>query len=123
MAVFISSEPFERLIVSLRNDGLLKEADLLDQMIHKVAWTTGSELIGELGLSIEKIRKENIDRLSADSIKNIKESMKLVKRVCPGFSIWREPNKTLRSIAARSAAWARLIDHKLRRDIRKIIRR
>jgi hypothetical protein len=87
MTVTISYDPFERLIVSLRNDGLLKEADQLYFMIHKVAWTSGSELIGELGQSIKKIKKENANRLSADSIKNIKESMKMVKRVWPGFSI------------------------------------
>ena len=86
MTTTISYEPFERLIAGLRNDGLLKESDLLHHRIHKVAWTTGSELIGELGLSIRKIRKENINRLSADSIKNIEESMKIVKRVWPDFS-------------------------------------
>lgn len=86
MTASISYEPFDRLIVSLRNDGLLKEADQLYFMIHKVAWTSGSELIGELGQSIKKIKKENINSLSADSIKNIKESMKMVKRVWPGFS-------------------------------------
>ncbi len=85
MTVTISYDPFESLIVTLRNDGLLKEADLLHQMIHKVAWTSGSELIGELGQSIKKIKKENINSLSADSIKNIKESMKMVKRVWPDF--------------------------------------
>ncbi|MRR17817.1 MAG: hypothetical protein EG826_15320 [Deltaproteobacteria bacterium] len=85
MIVTMSYEPFERLIVTLRDDGLLAESDLLYDMIHKTAWTTGSELIGELGKSIRKIRKENINRLSADSIKNIKESMKMVKEVWPGF--------------------------------------
>jgi hypothetical protein len=85
MTVTISYEPFDRLIVSLRNDGLLKESDLLHHMIHKVAWTTGSELIGELGQSIKKIRKENPNSLSDDSKKNIQESVEMVKRVWPDF--------------------------------------
>ena len=86
MTVTISYEPFEKLIVSLRNDGLLKESDKLHYMIHKVAWTTGSELIGELGEAIKAIRKDNLHGLSDDSKKNIRESMDMVKRVWQDFS-------------------------------------
>jgi len=85
MTVTISYEPFEKLMVSLRNDGLLTESDKLHYMIHKVAWTTGSELIGELGEVIKIIKKENPHSLSDDSKKNIRESMEIVKRVWPIF--------------------------------------
>ena len=85
MTVTISYEPFEKLMVSLRNDGLLTESDKLHYMIHKDAWTTGSELIGELGEVIKIIKKENPHSLSDDSKKNIRESMEIVKRVWPIF--------------------------------------
>ena len=49
-----SYEPFDKLIAGLGKDGLLEEAGLLHQMIYQVAWTTGSELIGELGQTINK---------------------------------------------------------------------
>ena len=80
----ISYEPFDKLIASLRNDGLIKEADLLHYLITKVAWTTGSELIGELGQTIKRI-EENMSRLSDNSKENIREAMKIVKQVWPNF--------------------------------------
>lgn len=81
----ISYEPFERLIVSLRNDGRLKESGFLDYMIHKAGWTTGSELVGELGEIIDKMMKENILGLSDESKNNMREAMKMVKRIWPDF--------------------------------------
>ena len=44
-----SYAPFDELIASLRMDGLGPEADRLHELIYKVAWTTGSELLGEVG--------------------------------------------------------------------------
>ncbi len=38
-------EPFDKLIASLRHDGLLKESDILYHRMYIVAWTTGSELL------------------------------------------------------------------------------
>ena len=58
-APVISYEPFERFIVSLCAEGFAKDADRLHYLIHKVAWTTGSELVGELGQEIIKLRREN----------------------------------------------------------------
>jgi hypothetical protein len=42
-------------VIEMRQAGLNKEAERLDFLLHKVAWTTSSELFGELGLSILKI--------------------------------------------------------------------
>jgi hypothetical protein len=85
MTPTISYEPFEKLIVSLRNDGLLRESGLLDHMIHKVAWTTGSELIGELGKTIKEIRRTTLNKLSNESRERMKEAMEMVKQVWPDF--------------------------------------
>jgi hypothetical protein len=85
MTVSVSYDPFERLIASLRNDGFVKEADHIHFLIHEVAWTTGSELIGELGQAIKKIKKHRLNALSSASKMNIRESMGMVKRVWPDF--------------------------------------
>lgn len=81
----ISYEPFEVLIRSLRVDGHQHHADFLDHLLHKVAWTTGSELIGELGQIIKKIKTEDSSRLSAETNKDMKEGMDMVKAVWPDF--------------------------------------
>jgi hypothetical protein len=78
-------EPFEQLIASLRNDGLLKEAERVHQTIHEVAWTTGSELLGELGMAIKSMRKESPPGLSDESKKKMREAMRMVKRAWPRF--------------------------------------
>ncbi|MEW6076733.1 MAG: hypothetical protein AB1724_02855 [Thermodesulfobacteriota bacterium] len=85
MTTTISYAPFEKLIASLRADGLAKDADLLNYMVNKVAWSTGSELMEELGATITKIKKAKPRELSDKSIKNINEAMDMVNRVCPDF--------------------------------------
>lgn len=85
MTSSISNEPFERLIISLRRDGLSAESDRLNDLIHKVAWTTGSEMIGELGLAVRKIKKEHPKGLSEESKMNIRECLKGVRRIWPRF--------------------------------------
>jgi len=42
-------------IVEMQLAGLNKEAERLEFLLHKCAWTTPTELFGELGLSILKI--------------------------------------------------------------------
>jgi hypothetical protein len=85
MAVTISYEPFDDLIACLRRDGLTKEADVLDQLLHKMAWTTGSELIGELGQALKKIRREHTNDLTETCQASLRKSMEMVNRVWPDF--------------------------------------
>ncbi len=47
----------EQLIGQLRAEGHGKTADKLDFMIHKVAWTTGSELEQEFNSAIQTFRQ------------------------------------------------------------------
>jgi hypothetical protein len=81
----ISYEPFEVLIGSLRGDGLHQHADVLDHLLHKVAWTTGSEMIGELGQRVKKIQKEDFSRLSAETNSHLIQAINMVKTVWPDF--------------------------------------
>jgi hypothetical protein len=50
-------EPFDELIALLRAEGHAELADRLDDMIRHTAWTTGSELNGELGLALRGFRR------------------------------------------------------------------
>ncbi len=81
----ISYECFDELITSLRDDGLSTDADRLHVLLHEVAWTTGSELIGELGQALKKIEKEGSPTRSANSAQKIEECFRMVGRVWPDF--------------------------------------
>ena len=78
-------EPLERLIVSLRADGLAEDADRLHSLIHEVAWTTGSELVGELGKEIRQLQREHGDKFSSSTRDRMDEAMRMVARVWPDF--------------------------------------
>jgi len=84
-APVISYEPFERFIVSLRADGLAKDADRLHFLIHKVAWTIGSELLGELGEEISKLHREQGDKFSSSTKDQMREAFEIVTLVWPDF--------------------------------------
>ena len=77
--------PFDDLIASLRADGLDGEADRLHDLLHKTAWTTGSELMGELGREMKKLKQEHGARFSATTDAKLKAALKLVRRVWPRF--------------------------------------
>jgi hypothetical protein len=47
-----AQDPFDGLIQQLRVDGHVESAARLHALLHETAWTTGSELIGELGLAL-----------------------------------------------------------------------
>ena len=81
----ISYVPFDDLIVSLRVDGLNTEADRLHYIIHKVAWTTGSELIGELGQEMKKLEQEHGSDLSTSTGAKVEAAFEMVRRVWPDF--------------------------------------
>lgn len=69
----------------MRDEGLSTEADRLYVLLHKVAWTTGSELIGELGQALKKIEKEALPTISANSAQKIEDCFKMVHRMWPDF--------------------------------------
>ncbi|MGE4159156.1 MAG: hypothetical protein AB7F75_08670 [Planctomycetota bacterium] len=48
---------FDELIRLLRLEGHEGAAREFDMMIHHMAWTTGSEWVGELGLKLRAFRK------------------------------------------------------------------
>ena len=48
---------FRQLIQGLRDEGFEKAAESLDDLLNHTAWTTSSELIGELGLAIRDFER------------------------------------------------------------------
>ncbi len=73
---------FEQLIVNLRAEGHGDVAAKLDSMLHKVAWTTASELLGELGLEILGFQREHAT-VTAELRKSLGSCMDAVRRVWP----------------------------------------
>lgn len=78
----ISYECFEMLIRRLRSAGHVAAADKLDFMLHKVAWATASELIGELGLEILSFQR-NASDISSDLQRSLDDCLSMVRKVCP----------------------------------------
>ena len=83
----ISYDCFEELIVSLRADGLSDKARMLYTLLHDVAWTTGSELIGELGSEIKRIEKDSSLQMSVVTRNKIDECFQIIRRVWPDFPL------------------------------------
>lgn len=50
---------FEKLIELLAVDGLAPESEKLENLLKKVAWTSGSEFYGEFGLEMKKSNLTN----------------------------------------------------------------
>ena len=80
----LSYQPFDELISQLRADNHTKIADELDDLLHRVAWTTSSELVGELGLKILTFHNQT-ERISPKLQRSIEASMKMVREVWPSM--------------------------------------
>ena len=65
----------------LRSHGFFSEADRLHKLVHEMAWTTSSELYGELRLALDKIRKESRS-LPSDITTEIRRLIKSIDRIC-----------------------------------------
>ena len=81
----ISYVPFDELIAYLRKDGLGSQADHLHYLIYKVAWPTGSELIGELGQEMKKLEQQHGTMLSPCTAAKLEAAFDMVRRVWPEF--------------------------------------
>lgn len=48
---------FEELLVQLRTEGHTQAAEQLDSVLHHTAYTTGSELLGEVGRALRAFER------------------------------------------------------------------
>jgi hypothetical protein len=78
----ISYDCFDDLIAQLRAAGHTSTADRLDVMLHRVAWTIGSELLGELGAEMLQFQR-NTPSVSAPLQQALSRSLGMVRRVWP----------------------------------------
>ena len=80
-----ASEEFPSVIDALRDKlrshGVSGEADRLHQLVHEMAWTTSSELYGELRVALDKIRKESRS-LPPGIAAEIRRLIKSIDRIC-----------------------------------------
>jgi hypothetical protein len=79
------SEDFPALIDrvddKLRSHGFKAEADRLRKLVHRMAWTTSSELYQELVTALKKIRKES-SGLPAELAAEIRRLIKSINQIC-----------------------------------------
>ena len=66
-----NEEPFDELIRLLREGGHISASEEFDFMVNHMAWTTGSEFLGELGLKLWAFRKTG-PRMSPELKKHLK---------------------------------------------------
>ena len=65
----------------LRSHGFSSEADRLHKLIHEMAWTTSSELYGELRLGLDEMRK-GCHNLPPDIAREVDRLIKSIDRIC-----------------------------------------
>lgn len=82
----ISSEPFHALVAALKADGYPAHAARLDQVLNG-AWTTSSELLNELGVTVIAIRKECRPLTVAQKVL-LRDCMREVRKAWPGFGLF-----------------------------------
>ncbi len=82
-----SKDPFGELIECLRRDGLNEEAEKIRFLMDDVAWTSSSELLGELGKELLRIKKTGMRRLSDESKSKLSASLNVVRKTWPDISI------------------------------------
>ncbi len=73
----------ERAIRSLDECGCADEAARLRELVHEGAWSSSSEMIGDIGLAILAIRDSATDRLSDEAASTLDRCMDMVRRVWP----------------------------------------
>jgi len=82
-----SPEPFQSLVHCLKKDGLLDQANRFDELLNHTAWTTGAEILGELGMEMKRIWPMVKARGSSETKENFKSAARLVRMSWPRFRL------------------------------------
>lgn len=80
-------DPFESIVDCLKKDGLTDQADRFDELLHHVAWTTGTEMIGELGLEMKRTWPVVKRRGSGKTKEIFRSAARLVRKSWPLFRL------------------------------------
>jgi hypothetical protein len=70
----------------LRAEGLADSADRLHALLHRAAWSSSSELIGEVGKAIIVVRGRSDRSVSPDLVRDLERCLAAVRRVWPDIS-------------------------------------
>jgi hypothetical protein len=81
MPQLVSLVPFDELVTALRAHRLSAEAESVASL-RSLAWTTSSEMIGELGLAVLVIERSH-NTVPADIREALGDCMKEVRKVWP----------------------------------------
>jgi hypothetical protein len=80
----VETAPFDGLIAELRARGLSDAAGSLSRL-KGAAWTTSSEMIGELGLAVLRLQKQR--GLSPELMELCRRCMSEVRKVWPSIRL------------------------------------
>ena len=78
-------ECFDALIQQLRAEGYVQTAAQLHTVLHDIAWTTGSELMGELGLILLVLARSH-PVMTAELRRSLDGCLRAVKHVWPDIT-------------------------------------
>ncbi len=88
MSTYSQRDPFALLVECLKKDGLTEASDKLHILRHEMAWTTGTELIGEFGQAMVSMRRVVKRGASAETKDAWRESARIVRKAWPSFWNW-----------------------------------
>jgi len=80
-------DPFESIVDHLKKDGLPDHANSFDELLHHVAWTTGTEMIGELGLEMKRMWPMVKARGSDETKESFRSAARVVRKSWPLFRL------------------------------------
>ncbi len=92
-------------IRSLDGCGCTDEAARLRELVHETAWSSSSEMIGDIGLAILGIRDSAADRLSDEAASHLERCMEIVRRVWPDIGSGEDGRQIIRTLAQRLWRW------------------
>ena len=75
--------PLTALIESLEVDGMTEEARELNVLVSEVAWTTGSEFLGELGRAMKALKAAHWTRMGAATRACFRDAAVTVRKAWP----------------------------------------
>jgi hypothetical protein len=79
--------PFAILIDYLEEDGLAADAKQLNTLLRDVAWTTGSEFLGEFGLRMKELKTTQWHRMSSKTRASFRSATRAIVKVWPDIGL------------------------------------
>ena len=79
--------PFALLIDYVERDGLAADAKQLSTLLRDVAWTTGSEFLGEFGLRIKELKKTQWHRMSPKTRASFRSAARAIMKGWPDIGL------------------------------------